>query len=167
MARPINIVPGPGRPSGYTRALAVEIVTRMHEGESVARIAQSEHMPHESTIRYWVTCGRHPEFTEAFRAAQKAQADRLFGECLEIADGTVGAKAVHEIYSAQLRTNVRKYMAGRLNPEAYGDRPPSSPSGGAHVTIYLPGKGGKPDSAKVIEGQAKRIEDDRNEPGTD
>ena len=49
--------------------------------------------------------------------AREAQADKLFKECLEIAD-----KATPENVSvARLQVDVRKWHAGKFAPKKYGD----------------------------------------------
>src|SRR5262245_60476268 len=56
--------------------------------------------------------------------AREAQADRIFKECLEIADR--GAESENEnpqrIQRDRLRIDTRSWMAARLAPKKYGDR---------------------------------------------
>ena len=56
--------------------------------------------------------------------AREAQADKLFKECLEIADR--GSESENEnpprIQRDRLRIDTRKWMAARLAPKKYGDR---------------------------------------------
>jgi hypothetical protein len=167
MARPKNLAALTGRPTTYTVDVAAEVLTRMFEGESLHKIAQSPHIPHEATIRSWADCGRHPQFTEAFRRARRAQADRWFGETVEIADELQNAEAVHQVYAGQTRIRARQWACSRLNPEEYGERVPPAAGGGAVVHIYLPGKPDRGDSARVIKGSAEQLPDRSDEPGTD
>jgi len=66
--------------------------------------------------------------------AREEQADRLFEECLAIADDTTGdvvmvgkggqvERVDHgNIQRSRLRVDTRKWMAGKLAPKKYGDR---------------------------------------------
>ena len=59
-----------------------------------------------------------------YALAREAQADKLFKECLEIADR--GSESENEspqrIQRDRLRVDTRKWMAARLAPKKYGDR---------------------------------------------
>jgi len=50
--------------------------------------------------------------------AREAQADKLFKECLTIAD----AARPEDVNVARLRVDTRKWAAARLAPKKYGDR---------------------------------------------
>jgi len=64
------------------------------------------------------------DFLERYSRARDAQADKLFKECLEIADR--GSESENEnpqrIQRDRLRVDTRKWMAARLAPKKYGDR---------------------------------------------
>ena len=67
---------------------------------------------------------KHDEdFLERYAHAREAQADKLFNECLEIADR--GSESENEnpqrIQRDRLRIDTRKWMAARLAPKKYGD----------------------------------------------
>jgi hypothetical protein len=158
MARPHRIVPGPGRPSRYTREIAAEVLQRMFEGESLSRICRDDHLPHDNTVRYWADSGRHPEFTKAFERARRHQAHRWFEETVELADESASAETIPQLGSYQLRVNTRRWASSRIIPEQYGDRMPSL-AGTAEVHVYLPVKDGSMVKPKTIDGEARRIED--------
>jgi len=78
------------------------------------------------------------------------QADYLFDECLDIADG---AKDLVEIQRARLRIDARKWMAGKLAPKKYGDKVTQEISGlerdPVRPTIILSGL--PPESGRTTE----------------
>ena len=79
---------------------------------------------------------RHEDFAHQYARAREEQADRLFEECLAIADDTTDdvvmvadgkggqvERVNHEnIQRSRLRVDTRKWMAGKLAPKKYGDR---------------------------------------------
>jgi hypothetical protein len=58
------------------------------------------------------------DFLERYARAREAQADKLFKECLTIAD----AARPEDVNVARLRVDTRKWAAARLAPKKYGDR---------------------------------------------
>ena len=83
--------------------------------------------------------------------AREAQADKLFKECLEIAD-----KATPENVSvARLQVDTRKWAAARLAPKKYGDRVEHDHKGGLNfqpAILIQVGSNEREDDAKLIEG---------------
>jgi len=73
------------------------------------------------------------DFCESYLRARERQADLIFDECLEIADGsgndtTIDPETGHAktngdvIQRAKLRVDTRMRMAGKLSPKKYGDK---------------------------------------------
>ena len=83
--------------------------------------------------------------------AREAQADKLFKECLEIAD-----KATPENVSvARLQVDTRKWAAARVAPKKYGDRVEHDHKGGLNfqpAILIQVGSNEREDDAKLIEG---------------
>ena len=83
--------------------------------------------------------------------AREAQADKLFKECLEIAD-----KATPENVSvARLQVDTRKWAAARLAPKKYGDRVEHDHKGGLNfqpAILIQVGSNEREDDARLIEG---------------
>lgn len=92
------------------------------------------HWPCPATIRTWKNT--RPEFRNAFEAARRELAHVLAFQSVEIADDGSGDARVIErkdgsTYVVQdqefaarskLRTEVRRWLAGKLAPEIYGER---------------------------------------------
>lgn len=137
-----------GRPSVYNDAMAMEICTRMAEGEGLRKICRDAHMPERITIFRWLLDGKHAEFCYQYGLAREAQADHYAEENVEISDETTvevryqGEKVVLDISSAavsrnKLRVDARKWYASKLAPKKYGDKTTTEltgPDGGAMQT---------------------------------
>lgn len=89
-------------------------------------------MPGLETVRRWLR--DNLVFRAQYARAREEQADALFDECLDIADTPLrvprkvkrGGKMVTEYFDSieqrRLQIDVRKWMAGKLRPKAYGDK---------------------------------------------
>jgi hypothetical protein len=159
-----------GRPSTMNMQQASAVLHRVANGESLLAISRDPDMPGESTIRSWASV--HAWFGDALKVAEREGARAMVEQALEIADGTQHAKHVAEVYSAQLRTNMRKWLAAKRDPERYGEKMPATTSGGAQVVIYMPGKETdeeyearirrqrlEAEHIRMIEGRARALED--------
>src|SRR5260370_24066681 len=113
-----------GRPTKYSTEWAEQFCARIAEGQSVAEICASPDMPSQQSVYTWLR--NDEDFLERYARARDAQADKLFKECLEIAD-----KATPENVSvARLQVDTRKWAAARLAPKKYGDRVEHDHNGG-------------------------------------
>jgi hypothetical protein len=123
-----------GRPTSYNDKIAEKICSLIAEGNSLRSICKRNEMPDKATIIRWL--GVHLEFSDQYAHAREAQADKLFEECLEIADDTSGdfiekknddgstfwAIDHEHIQRSKLRIDTRKWMAGKLAPKKYGEK---------------------------------------------
>lgn len=96
--------------------------------------AENPHWPCPRTIRLWKSS--RPEFRNAFALARRELADVLAFQSVEIADdGSGDARLIERkdgsTYVVQdqefaarskLRTEVRRWLAGKLAPDVYGER---------------------------------------------
>ena len=109
-----------GRPTKYSTEWAEQFCARIAEGQSVAEICGRRDQPSQQSVYTWLR--EDEDFLERYARARDAQADKLFKECLEIAD-----KATPENVSvARLQVDTRKWAAARLAPKKYGEPPSSS-----------------------------------------
>ena len=158
MARPKNLAALTGRPTTFNLKQAREVLRRMSAGEGLQAIGRDEGMPAPSTVRSWASHPGRAWFGAAFREAQQELGRAIAEQALEIADASASATSVQEIYSAQLRCNIRRWIAGKLAPE-YADKVAVEQSSRATVTVYLPAKQGQPgDDARLV-GQSERLDD--------
>jgi len=74
-----------GRPTSYNDKIAEKICSLIAEGNSLRSICKRNEMPDKATVMRWL--GVHREFSDQYARARESQADKLFEECLEIADG--------------------------------------------------------------------------------
>lgn len=102
---------------------------------SVAWLCErNEHWPSVQTLYNWKA--KSPEFRNAFNQARRDLADELAYQTIEIADdGSQDALEVERkdgssytvlnqefVARSKLRTEVRRWLAGKLAPEVYGER---------------------------------------------
>ena len=123
-----------GRPSVMTDEVMVEICLRMHEGESLRKIARDPDMPSRSTIKRCLA--ENPAWQSQYTHAQQGLWGCWAEECLDIADdGTtdyitkVGRNGVEyeavdteHIRRSEVRINTRKWLLSKLLPGTYGDK---------------------------------------------
>ena len=119
-----------GRPSLYSEKLGLAICRQIVEGRSLRTICQAKNMPGMTTVMRWLAA--HEPFREQYARARELQAEKLFEECLEIADANEGDVKVmadgrrvvdlENINRSRLRVDTRKWMVSKLAPKKYGDR---------------------------------------------
>ena len=134
---------GRGRPTRYTPKVAVDICTRLAEGESLRAICMDNAIPARSTVLGWLFDGEHEDFMDQYARAREAQAEARADEIVDIADDVTGdfttdkdGKAIvdHEhIQRSRLRVDARKWIASKLLPKRYGDRLQHTGEGGGPI----------------------------------
>ena len=119
-----------GRPPyAWTEEVEAEIFERIANGEATRTICQDEWLPAWSTLNKRLASDA--EFASRYARAKEDQADKIFEECLAIADSQEGdiikvdgkEMVNHDaIARAKLRIDTRKWMAGKLRPKVYGEK---------------------------------------------
>jgi hypothetical protein len=113
-------------PEGYGQETADTICERLADGESLRAICRDDDMPNKATVFRWLA--RNADFSDQYARARETQADSLFDDMLEIADGH--GERVDEDGKTLLATDVqrdrlavetRKWMAGKLKGK-YSDK---------------------------------------------
>lgn len=133
-----------GRPSTYSKDLALDICVRLAEGSPLTRICRAPNMPTLATVYRWLADERYAEFRDMYARAREDQADTLADEIIEISDDgsndtyvdANGNEKVDNdvVQRSKLRVDARKWVAAKLRPRKYGDK----------VTNELTGADGKP-----------------------
>lgn len=106
-----------GRPSSFTPELAAQICELIEDGKTIREIEQMDGMPAWPTIRHWIRTKE--DFHTQYARAYELSALSLENQMLEI------AKSAHDKDSAaaaRVQVDALKWMAGKRNPKAYGDR---------------------------------------------
>lgn len=118
-----------GRPSDFTQELADTICNRIANGESLRRICLEEGMPEARTVHYWLIKEEHKNFFQQYARARDVQAEVMFEELLEIADGSdkvvkSGAEKKSGAYSQnqRLKVDTRKWYLSKVLPKKFGDK---------------------------------------------
>ena len=110
--------------TAYSPSIALEIVERIAQGETLSKICESEtKFPHQVTFKRWVV--NHPELAKAVDAARQLSAMSLEEEALDAAreiklkqrDGT--QVRAFEVLLQQLR-----WSAERRDPAIFGNKAP-------------------------------------------
>jgi hypothetical protein len=113
----------------WTPEIEAEALEHIANGKSVRAALQGDNMPSWDTFRKHLIADA--DFAARYARAREAQADKLFDECLTIADSQAddvqivdGVEQVnHDVIArAKLRIDTRKWMAGKLRPKVYGDK---------------------------------------------
>lgn len=106
-----------GRPPfEWTDEIESEIFERIAKGESARQVCEDDWLPSETTL--YKRLSGDPDFAERYARARERQADGIFDEVQEIADGATPESVAVD----RLRIDVRKWRAGKLRPKVYGDK---------------------------------------------
>jgi hypothetical protein len=123
-----------------------EILAKVKGGMSLRAACESgdDRTPTESTFRDW--CDDDKELSAQYARAREARAEKIFEECLSIADSQEGdvievdgiKQPNHDlIQRARLRIDTRKWMLGKMQPKVYGDK--LDLNHGGNLTINISG----------------------------
>lgn len=106
------------RPCRYTQKAAREICRRIAMGESLRRVCTDERLPILETVLGWLFGSQHDSFRLMYRQARQAQAELFADELVAIADDACDRDS---LAIAKLRTDVRRWVIGRLLPNSSAD----------------------------------------------
>lgn len=116
------------RPTKYTEKLAEKICERIASGETVRGIGRDPKMPDAATIFRWAALD-HEGFHEQYARAREVQAENMFEEIVEIADGASdviksGAEKKSGAFAQVERNRVdtRKWYLSKVLPKKFGER---------------------------------------------
>ena len=123
-----------GRPSAYEEEKALEILSRLAEGEMLIHICKDKELPSRSTVNDWVL-NNTEGFTERYLIARGIGCDVMAEETFEIADDASndwmenndpdnpGYRLNGEhINRSRLRVDTRKWYISKIAAKVYGDR---------------------------------------------
>ena len=135
-----------GRPSEYSKELAMSICDRIANGESLRSICVDLGIPH-STVVGWFIDNKDGVFDHYARARQ-IQAEHLFEELCDIADDSRNDWMERNGYTvadqeaiqrSKLRVDTRKWILARMDSKRYAETSKHEHSGkdGAPIQINL------------------------------
>lgn len=122
-----------GRPSTYNQEIAALICKKVATSTCGLKklCADNPELPDSTTINEWRFM--HEEFGRQYAQAKKAQMDLLAEEIIDISDDDSrditldkhGNEVCNQEFVARsrLRMDSRKWLAAKLMPKVYGDRP--------------------------------------------
>lgn len=107
-----EILPGPGRPTKYTRRRAEAIIDLLLEGYSFTRIGKMPGMPDVSTIRRWRI--EYPLFDNAVRRAVAMVEEDDYAQAIDLAQsiGPDSDKAAIELQMKAYWARARRHQLG-------------------------------------------------------
>ncbi len=121
------------RPSEYTEEQAIEICSRLAEGQSLVAICRDDDFPDVRTVYRWLVANE--TFCQMYTRAREDQADTLADQIIDIADtplrgiktktdaeGNVETTEGDMIEHRRLQVDARKWIAAKLKPRKYGER---------------------------------------------
>lgn len=124
-----------GRPTIYSKDLALKVCFDLARGKSLRRICEDEDMPNADTIYTWLLDGNHKEFSEQYARARNVQAELMFEEILDIADDgsndfmtitkgdeTYNVEDREVTNRSRLRVDSRKWFLSKVLPKKFGDK---------------------------------------------
>lgn len=122
-----------GRPTIYSTELAEEICDVIAcSSKGLKRLCnEHKHFPNPDTIYSWRR--KYKDFSEQYARAKQHQIEVIIDEIFDIADDTSNDFSIssegkeicnHEhINRSRLRIDTRKWLASKLAPKIYGDKP--------------------------------------------
>lgn len=135
----------PGRPTGFSKAIATRICSRMAAGESLRQVCSTGGMPSIATVFRWLADERYKEFREQYEEARETLLETMAGEILEIADETSRDTLTDDegneranaewIARSRLRVEARKWILSKLLPKKYGEKVAHEHAGGLTLNV--------------------------------
>lgn len=107
-----------GRPSGFSKAIADDILMRVSLGENIDRITQEDGYPSKPTVYAWFR--QHPEFFDDYAAARAMRAESRSDRMDGIKERVLAGELAPDV--ARVAIDVEKWQAGKENPKKYGDK---------------------------------------------
>lgn len=122
-------MPGTVLASKFTEEKAEEVCRRIAEGETLADICRSPHMPSRAMVWKWLEA--NPSFRGEYARARERQAHAFVEEIVATARG-----ATQEDHAAaRVKVDALKWVAARLNAHDYGDKLDIKQSGTLAMTV--------------------------------
>ena len=129
-----------GRPSTFSPAIANRLCELIESAQvGLRRICSLPGMPSVSTVFKWLQ--ENKDFSEQYTRAREIQTALLADDLIELADkpligrktkrGPLGLEVTtgDAVERSKLMIETRKWVAVKLLPKKYGDRPQTAPSG--------------------------------------
>lgn len=132
--------------STYSPELALQVIERIAEGETLTKICKGQPgMPHPTTFRRWMV--NNPDLARAFEVALRVSAASMEEEALDMArqiadkpkDGT-------HVRAAEVKINQLRWSAERRDASKYGNR--------AQVSIKVPVQIVTPLNLNISDGES-------------
>lgn len=107
-----------GRPTDYTKDLAIDFCSRIALGRSLRSVVQDDDMPSAKTIYNWL--GKHEGFVQQYARAKEDSADSRADQIEEIGDKVLSGE--YDPAAARVAIDAFKWTSGKHKPKKYGDK---------------------------------------------
>lgn len=107
------------RPSSYTEEEATALCQWISEGNSLRSWCRNTGRT-QFAVYSWLR--ERPDFASRYARAHEDRTDSLADEILDIADSVSGTESVAAVQAARLQVEARKWIAGKLRPQKWGDK---------------------------------------------
>lgn len=104
-----------GRPTKYSRALAIRICARLASGESLSKTSKLESMPSMTTAFRWLAT--IDEFRDMYEMACAQRVEVHIEGIIDIADNPL-----LQAQDKRVMIDARKWIASKLKNRKYGDK---------------------------------------------
>jgi hypothetical protein len=105
-----------GRPTGYSEAIANQLLEHIAEGESLRSICLDPDMPGLRTVFDWLD--DHEDFRIRYARAREIQGDVMDDKILQTANDCTEENA----HSSKVKISAYQWRAMKLAPKKYGDK---------------------------------------------
>ena len=157
-------MPG-GRPSTYDPVMAEKILALLANGQLLKQICARRGFPKPSCVAMWVV-RNVDDFQEKYFAARAAGGILMSEDIIEIVDHVADCDSMARVQAARTRADKRQWLLSRLLPSRFSDRlmitDPMS-GGRTVVNIWLPRKGDRESSGRLIEGTPRQVLEDQSD----
>lgn len=107
--------------TSYDPHIALEMVERIAEGETLVQITKDKKFPTRGTFMKWMV--RVPELREAYMAARELSALSMEEEAIENArEVRKNPGTAQAVRAAEIAINQLRWSASRRDPKNYGDK---------------------------------------------
>jgi hypothetical protein len=120
-----------GRPSVYSKALALRICERLATGKTLRAVCRADDMPTETCVRTWALDDREGFFSQYSRARELGYLS-MADELTEISDDDSGDIKIDGdgnermdaefVGRSRLKLDTRKWLLSKALPKLYGDK---------------------------------------------
>jgi len=121
-----------GRPSKYTKEIAIEIIERLEKNESLRSICRDEHLPERQTVYNWIM--DEPGFFDRYARAKEIGYEQDVEDMVKWCDQAI--ESPQQVQGYRLKIDTLKWIISKKLPKKYGEKQMIEHSGSIQNDIY-------------------------------